>query len=298
MGQTPRLLTCPFLGEVVMEYCSAYPIRKPVPKGRFASGICASGQHANCPYFNDFLAGHHAPPAVDVSSSQASEDQRRVPDVFCPSLARNACSQESLPEPHAHDTHRARHRRRVGLRQVNGVALHPGFFYHRGHTWVMPYAVEEARIGLNDLGRRLLHGLRKIHLPPRKALLREGQAAVEIDCGDRRAWLASPVDAVVTACNEDLAEDLSLIEADPYGDGWLLAVRLRDDSFATLPTGSAASEWMRTETDRLCALLADELGPTAADGGDLVQAPAAALSPQQWEAVAEAFFLHHAGFRA
>lgn len=292
MGQEPPVVTCPFLGEVVMEYCGAYPIRKPVPKGRFAAGICAGAGHVKCPYFNEFSdavgsgLGHES-----ACSHDAAEEPAGGP-VFRSSPARTPGRGESAQDSNAREGSRSRQRRRVSLRHVCGFLLHPGFFYHRGHTWVMPYANEEARIGLDDLGQRLLHGARKIHLPPRKVLLREGQPAVKVDCGDRSAWLVSPVDGVVTAVNQDLAEDVSLLTRDPYGDGWLLAVRLHDDSFATFPTGGAAAEWLRSETDRLCTLVHEGVGRTATDGGDLVCAPAATLSTAHWESVARAFFLH------
>lgn len=274
-----------------MEYCGAYPIRKPVPKGRFASGVCSGADHRQCPYFNEFMAGVRLRFGRE-SACAAPPETAAGGSVFCSFAGCVPTRPEPAPEPGARDAHRGRHRRRVPLRHVRGIALHPGFFYHRGHTWVMPYAVEEARIGLDGLGQRLLQGAAKIQLPARKSLLQEGRAAVRVDCGDRHAWLVSPVDGVVAAVNEDLLDDVSLLSRDPYGDGWLLAVRLRDDSFATLPTGSSAAEWLRAETDRLGSLLHDDLGPTAADGGELVGAPAASLDSAQWEALAEAFFLH------
>ena len=45
---------CPFLGEMVVIYCDAYPVRKPVPKHPMtANNPCMGGGHSTCPFFKD-----------------------------------------------------------------------------------------------------------------------------------------------------------------------------------------------------------------------------------------------------
>lgn len=292
MEKERESVTCPFLGEVLMEYCGAYPIRKPIPKKRIGAGICAGVDHLNCPYFNEFVTKIRCRIGRTTAQAEDELDDADGGTVFCSSPGRNPTRPESGPDPGARKVNTRRPRRRVGLRKVGDLLLHPGFFYHRGHTWVMPYAVGEARVGLDDFGRRLLDGIRAIHVPPPETILQQGQAVVALDCGEHHAWLVSPVDGVITAVNEELLEDPSLLARDSYGDGWLFAVRLRDESFATYPTGNAAAEWLRRETDRLCTLLHEDLGLTATDGGSLIAAPAAAFGPVQWDALVRAFFLH------
>lgn len=179
---------------------------------------------------------------------------------------------------------------RMGLQEVRGFLLHPGLFYHPGHTWVMPQGNGTVRIGLDDFGRRLVDGIRRVSLPPKGSLVLEGEAAVQLDCGKKRARLLSPVDGVVTAVNEALTEEGEALERDPYGKGWLFTARVPDQRFTGLPTGSTAMEWLERETDRLSLFLHRELGVMAADGGELIPKPPAMLSEEQWETLIRAFF--------
>ncbi|OGK78949.1 MAG: hypothetical protein A2X52_03645 [Candidatus Rokubacteria bacterium GWC2_70_16] len=184
---------------------------------------------------------------------------------------------------------------RAGLRDLRGVLLHPGLFYHPGHTWVMPQGNGMVRIGLDDFGRRLVDGVQGVELPRKGARVRQGEAAVQLDCGQKRARLLSPVDGVVTAVNGALTRDGSALERDPYGTGWLFSAKVFDRRFASLPTGEAAVDWMRRETGRLFIFLQGELGVTLADGGDLVPRPPDMLSDEQWNTLVRDFFRTSAG---
>jgi hypothetical protein len=43
---------CPFLGEMVVIYCQAYPVRKPIPKHPItANNPCMGGAFKACPFF-------------------------------------------------------------------------------------------------------------------------------------------------------------------------------------------------------------------------------------------------------
>jgi hypothetical protein len=49
-------MNCPFLREVVMAYCSAYSVRKMVPKDRITERCrCTCDDHATCPVFAEIM---------------------------------------------------------------------------------------------------------------------------------------------------------------------------------------------------------------------------------------------------
>lgn len=189
------------------------------------------------------------------------------------------------------DRSRVRIRRwRMGIQEVRSFFLHPGLYYHPGHTWVIGQRNGTVRIGLDDFGRRLVDGIRRVSLPPQGCTVTEGEVAVKLDCGMKHAKLLSPVNGVVTAVNKALIRDGSAVEGDPYGKGWLFSVRVPDQRFSRLPTGDTAIEWLKEETGRLSLFLHRELGVTVADGGELVPKPPAMLSEEQWEALTRTFF--------
>jgi glycine cleavage system H lipoate-binding protein len=178
----------------------------------------------------------------------------------------------------------------AGIQDLHGILLHPGRFYHPGHTWIMPEGVGTVRVGMDDFGRKLVGDIRNVELPAKGSRLRRGEEAVQLDCGEKRARLLSPVDGVVTTVNEGVAREGSALERDPYGKGWLFTAEVADRGFTSLPTGSAAVDWMKRETGRLAMFLHGELGVTAADGGELVPRPPEMLSDDQWEHLVSAFF--------
>jgi glycine cleavage system H lipoate-binding protein len=154
----------------------------------------------------------------------------------------------------------------------------------------MPQESGTVRIGLDDFGRRLVDGIQRVGLPAKGSRVRQGEAAVDLDCGQKHARLLSPVDGIVVDVNEKLERNGSSLERDPYGKGWLFKAKVSDPGFTDLPTGNAAIDWMEWETGRLSMFLHGELGATAADGGDLVPRPPEMLSDDQWEHLVMAFF--------
>jgi glycine cleavage system H lipoate-binding protein len=177
----------------------------------------------------------------------------------------------------------------MGLHSVGGFLLHPDVYYHHGHSWIMPDEDGTVRIGLDDFGRKLVDGMRKISLPEKGSSLREGKAAVTLGCGKKYAHLLSPVNGVVTEVNASAAEGATVAQ-DPYGKGWLIKAKILDEAYRALPTGANAMEWLKAEAGRLAIFLNKELGMTAADGGELIAKPAAMLSDEQWQSMVAAFF--------
>ncbi len=50
-------MPCPFLEEIVMVYCRAYPVRKPVPKHQITTGSPCMGEgYKACPFFQEIMA--------------------------------------------------------------------------------------------------------------------------------------------------------------------------------------------------------------------------------------------------
>ena len=69
-------MSCPYLKEVVMLYCQAYPVKKLVPLDRIASADpCLGHDYEACPLFKDVLtrirahsqSAATAPAAADAS---------------------------------------------------------------------------------------------------------------------------------------------------------------------------------------------------------------------------------------
>jgi hypothetical protein len=50
-------MSCPYLEEVMMAFCRAYPVKKLVPRARITtSSPCVGGHFESCPFFREVVA--------------------------------------------------------------------------------------------------------------------------------------------------------------------------------------------------------------------------------------------------
>lgn len=184
---------------------------------------------------------------------------------------------------------RVARRRSEGLDVVGGVKVHPRRRYAPGHTWLDRRLLGGLKVGLDDLAQRLFPNLGAIELPRPGRLLQRGQPAIYLRSEGREAYLPAPITGLVVAVNHAVERMPGLLNASPYGRGWLFALRPVSLAWREFPTGPAARDWFRAEGDRLRHTLENELGLAAADGGQLIEHPATLLPPDRWSAVVSAF---------
>ena len=72
-------MSCPYLKEVVMLYCQAYPVKKLIPLDRIASAEpCLGREFEACPLFKDVLTRMRAHSHPDGVAAQPVIAQREV----------------------------------------------------------------------------------------------------------------------------------------------------------------------------------------------------------------------------
>jgi len=105
--------------------------------------------------------------------------------------------------------------------------------YAKTHEWV---DVEDeagektATIGVSAFALEALTDLVYIELPKVGRQLKAGEPFGEIESVKAVSDLYSPVDGEVIAIHEGLGDRLEALGADPYGDGWMMKVRLTSDA--------------------------------------------------------------------
>jgi glycine cleavage system H lipoate-binding protein len=179
----------------------------------------------------------------------------------------------------------------VDMQNVQGIKIPQGIYLHRGHTWVGMASDGQVRIGLDAFATRLLGPMDRIDLPLMGKPLKRDQVGIQMNRGDLETGLLAPVSGVVTAFNPKVNSDPALLMADPYGDGWLLMVQpdhLREE-LRTLEMGEEATSFIETEIDSLYQALETQLGPLAADGGNLSDDILGQLPSSCWKEMARRF---------
>lgn len=176
---------------------------------------------------------------------------------------------------------------------VGGYVLRPELAYHPGHTWVMDEGRNVARIGLDEFAVRLLGKVESLRLPQLNRWIRQGQKIVALTRGGETVEMLSPIEGEIIAINREAIENPDVVRHDPYGKGWLLAVKAPqiETNWKNLLTGRLAVRWMEEAAERLRGLVPQLAGAVAQDGGLPVSDVTAHLDGRRWSEVTKEFFL-------
>jgi glycine cleavage system H protein len=103
----------------------------------------------------------------------------------------------------------------------------PGLKYSKEHEWV---AAEEtvATIGITDHAQEQLGEIVYIELPSIGEKVSKDDPFGVVESVKAVSDIYAPVSGTVLEINEDLAESPEVVNEDPYGDGWLIKVRISD----------------------------------------------------------------------
>jgi glycine cleavage system H protein len=69
-----------------------------------------------------------------------------------------------------------------------------------------------------------------LQLPETGHTVAAGQEFGEVESVKAVSPLYSPVDGEIVAVHSDLRDKLELLSQDPYGEGWMIQVRIADES--------------------------------------------------------------------
>jgi glycine cleavage system H protein len=99
--------------------------------------------------------------------------------------------------------------------------------YTQEHEWVAIDG-DTATIGITDYATQQLGDVVYVSLPEVGAAVTAGEPCGEVESTKSVSELYAPVDGEVVEVNEELDDDPGLINAEPYGLGWMFRVRVPD----------------------------------------------------------------------
>ena len=103
----------------------------------------------------------------------------------------------------------------------------PELKYTKEHEWVRVEG-DSGTIGITDYAQDQLGDIVFVELPAAGAEISAAQKLGEIESVKAVSELFAPVSGEVTEANDGLADSPESVNDDPYGDGWLIKVRLSD----------------------------------------------------------------------
>ena len=118
--------------------------------------------------------------------------------------------------------------------------------YTAEHEWVRAEDDGTLRVGITDYAQDALGDVVFVSLPETGASVSVGQTLGEVESTKSVSEIYAPVAGEVTARNEALQARPELINADPYGEGWIVEITPSDAGAADNLLDAAAYEQLTT----------------------------------------------------
>lgn len=123
-------------------------------------------------------------------------------------------------------------------------------YYHNEHTWVKKEDDGNVRIGMNQMWGATAGDITYIDLPFEGDEVSEGETCGKLQSAKWIAKLIAPVNGEIVEVNEDLEDDATKVNSDPYGEGWIALIKpsnLESDLESLMHGEEEVVPWMESE---------------------------------------------------
>jgi len=110
---------------------------------------------------------------------------------------------------------------------MNSLKVPMDLFYSEDHTWIL-VEEDEGTIGLTDYAQHELGEIVYIELLDVGTEILQGLTFGTIEAMKTVAELIAPVSGEIIEINETLESEPRLVNTDPYGEGWMIRVKIHD----------------------------------------------------------------------
>jgi glycine cleavage system H protein len=97
--------------------------------------------------------------------------------------------------------------------------------YTKDHEWLRKEEDGSVTVGITDHAQSALGDLVYVELPEVEQELEAGGDMAVVESVKAASDVYAPVSGVVLAVNQELADDPEKINADPYGEGWIVRLQ-------------------------------------------------------------------------
>ena len=102
--------------------------------------------------------------------------------------------------------------------------------YAMSHEWVRNEGDGSYTIGITEHAQELLGDMVFVELPDVGDAVSAGDDVAVAESVKAASDVYAPISGEVVAVNEELEDSPERVNADPYGDGWLLRIKATDTS--------------------------------------------------------------------
>lgn len=140
----------------------------------------------------------------------------------------------------------------ISTLSVKILNIPQGIYFNKNHTWAHLGETGTAKVGLDDFLQHVIGKLQLVRLKNPGEPIRKGELLAEIEQGEKRLRVYSPISGEVTKTNELLSGNPEILNDDPYEKGWLYQIRpsnwIKETSSCLL--ADKATEWLNKEMTR------------------------------------------------
>ena len=101
--------------------------------------------------------------------------------------------------------------------------------YAQTHEWV-GVDKDMATVGITDFATKQLTDLVYVELPSPEGRVSKGSSFGAVESVKAVSDLCSPVSGKIIKVNEKLSMQPEIINQDPYGEGWMIKVKIEDQT--------------------------------------------------------------------
>ncbi|MFG2958503.1 glycine cleavage system protein GcvH [Streptomyces sp. NPDC048291] len=101
--------------------------------------------------------------------------------------------------------------------------------YSKEHEWLTAAEDGVATVGITEHAANALGDVVFVQLPAVGDTVTAGESCGELESTKSVSDLYAPVNGEITAVNEDVVDDPSLVNSAPFEGGWLFKVRVTDE---------------------------------------------------------------------
>lgn len=97
--------------------------------------------------------------------------------------------------------------------------------YTKRHEWIM-LEDDVITVGVTDYGQKEIEGVSLVDLPAEDIEVNAGDEVATVEGNSESLSVIAPMDGLVVDVNRLLEDTPDLVNADPYGDGWLFRLEI------------------------------------------------------------------------
>jgi glycine cleavage system H protein len=101
-------------------------------------------------------------------------------------------------------------------------------YYTKEHEWVRVEG-DQATVGITDFAQGLLGDIVFVELPEAGRSLSQGGEAGVVESVKAASDVYSPLSGTVAEANDAVADEPSLVNTDPEGEGWFFKLSISDN---------------------------------------------------------------------